>query len=227
MKVIAERIVTGTLLLCAIAVTGLLLRRELSPQTAAAAAADTPVKVEKWADVLGSGVHFGAPQGRISIAVLSDFQCPFCRQFHQTLRQVREEFGDEISVVYIHYPLSYHPQAVPAALASECAASQGRFDQFADAVFDSQDSLGILPWTVIASTAGVPDISKFDECVRGVTTHPRIEIGRSLAKDLGAGGTPTVMINGWRLSGVPTADALRAIVADILAGRSFPSRSVN
>lgn len=81
----------------------------------------------------------GNPNAKVTLVEFSDFQCPFCKRFHPTVQQALSEYGDQIRLVYKHFPLdSIHPQARPAAEASECIAEQKGsegFWQFADAVF--------------------------------------------------------------------------------------------
>lgn len=155
-------------------------------------------------------------------ASFSDFQCPFCRALHESIQAVRAEFGEEIVVTYLHYPLSYHREATPAALASECASKVGRFEQFADAIFASQDSLGLLSWEALAGRSGIPAIVPFMHCVNAMKDHPRISSGRQLGKSLGVTGTPTVLVNGWLLPVVPSRDELRRMVRELLSGKTLP-----
>ena len=86
----------------------------------------------------------GNLNAQITLVEFSDFQCPFCRQFHSTVQQALSEYGDQVRWVYKHFPLDQiHPQARPAAEASECIAEQKGsegFWQFTDAVFKFQES---------------------------------------------------------------------------------------
>lgn len=82
----------------------------------------------------------GNSNAQITLVEFSDFQCPFCKRFHPTVQQALAEYGDQIRWVYKHSPIDQiHPQARPAAEASECIAEQKGsegFWQFADALFE-------------------------------------------------------------------------------------------
>ena len=72
----------------------------------------------------------GSAEARIKLVEYSDFECPYCQRFDVTMQQVMSEFGDEVAWVYRHFPLSFHPQAQPAAEASECVAKLGGDEAF-------------------------------------------------------------------------------------------------
>jgi len=84
----------------------------------------------------------GNPDAPITIVEFSDFQCPFCAKFHSTtLPQLEANYIDsgKVKFVYRDFPIqSIHPNAVPAALASECADEQGMFWEYHDVVFKNQ-----------------------------------------------------------------------------------------
>lgn len=74
----------------------------------------------------------GNANADIIIVEYSDFECPFCKGFHQTMKQIMEEYGPtgRVAWVYRHYPLPFHRQARPAAEASECVALLGGNEKF-------------------------------------------------------------------------------------------------
>lgn len=78
----------------------------------------------------------GNTNAKISLIEYSDFECPFCKQFHNTMQQVIAAHEKDVKWVYRHFPLdSLHQQARTEALMSECAREQGKFWEFTDSVF--------------------------------------------------------------------------------------------
>jgi len=81
----------------------------------------------------------GNLQSEIELVEYGDFQCPACRAYAPLLKQVEAEFGDRITMVYRHYPLSGHEHAKEGARAAEAAALQGKFWEMHDMLFEKQD----------------------------------------------------------------------------------------
>ncbi|MDD3896751.1 MAG: thioredoxin domain-containing protein [Candidatus Peribacteraceae bacterium] len=73
----------------------------------------------------------GDKNAAYSLIEYSDFECPFCARHWPTMNQLIADDSD-VNWVYRHFPLGFHPQAQPAAEASECAAEQGKFWEYAD-----------------------------------------------------------------------------------------------
>lgn len=85
----------------------------------------------------------GTENPYITIIEYSDFECPFCSRVHGTLKQITETYNN-VTWVYRHLPLSFHAQAMPSALVSECIASElgnDAFWKFADIIFGDQKKL--------------------------------------------------------------------------------------
>lgn len=85
-------------------------------------------------------IGHGTPGAKapVTLAVFSDFECPFCRQFHDTWKKTRATWGDSVALIFVHYPLINHKYAEPAARASICADEQGSFWAYADEIFSRQ-----------------------------------------------------------------------------------------
>ncbi|WP_331074225.1 DsbA family protein [Longimicrobium sp.] len=193
----------AVMVLCAVTVTGLVVRRELfSPSPAAAAVEAESRTVAGWRSY-AEGQRIGPEDARVTIVEFSDFECPFCRETADRLRTIRARYPRDVALVYRHYPLPYHENAVPAAKASVCAGRQGRFEEYHDALFAQQDSLGLIPWTRLASTAGVPDEAEFQACMQGSVPGSDIERDLQAGTRLGVRGTPAILVNERFISGAP------------------------
>ncbi|MFA6132037.1 MAG: thioredoxin domain-containing protein [Patescibacteria group bacterium] len=82
-----------------------------------------------------------AGSGDITIVTYTDFQCPYCQGFDATMQQVLKDYSGKVRWVLRDFPLSFHDQAENAAEAAECAGEQGKYWEYAVALFQNQDSL--------------------------------------------------------------------------------------
>lgn len=200
---------TSLLVICALAVSAAVVRREFFPSKAAAASAEAaPRRVGNGAEIAAAGQRMGPADAPVRIVEFSDFQCPFCATFAETLRKLRAKYPDRVMVLYRHAPLDQiHPHARRAALASECAGEQGRFEAYHDRLFAQQDSIGTKPWERFAAEAGVRDTAAFSQCVRDERLMPNVKRDADLAQRTGIDVTPTVVIDGMVIPGnLPAAE---------------------
>ncbi|HCM36794.1 MAG TPA: disulfide bond formation protein DsbA [Candidatus Wildermuthbacteria bacterium] len=151
----------------------------------------------------------------VTIIEYSDFQCPFCRQFHPTMRQALAEYGDQVRWVYKHFPLDQlHPQARPAAEASECVAEQKGsegFWQFADALFENQERLGSALYREAAEQSGF-DMTQFDACVSERKYQDKVEAQMQEGIRFGVTGTPGNFVNDTLVPGALPYANLKTII---------------
>ncbi|OHB22841.1 MAG: hypothetical protein A2939_03475 [Parcubacteria group bacterium RIFCSPLOWO2_01_FULL_48_18] len=135
----------------------------------------------------------GNPNAPIAIIEFSDFQCPFCARFHPTMKQLLKEFPNQVRWVYRHFPLdSIHPQARPAAIASECAAEAGGNDAFwtfTDRVFEQQQQMGTNLYEQIARDLNI-NLKNFRACVSSQKYADKISAHIADGQKAGARGTP-------------------------------------
>ena len=83
--------------------------------------------------------YLGDINAPIKLIEFSDFQCPYCSRVHPTLQQLVDDYNGQVVWIYRHYPLDQlHPYSRTAAEASECAAEQDMFWEYADALFENQ-----------------------------------------------------------------------------------------
>ncbi len=161
----------------------------------------------------------GNKDAKVVIVEYSDLQCPFCARFHPTMMQLLANYPQEVAWVYRHFPLDVlHPEARPAAEASECVWEQKGdegFWQFVDGVFANQSKMGKELYNELAQTIGV-DMKKFEECVKSRKYKDKVEAHFKQGEKLGIGGTPTSFINGTILEGAYPYEEVEKIVKSFL-----------
>lgn len=147
----------------------------------------------------------GNKKAKVTIVEYSDFECPFCQRFHPTMKQILDKYGKDIRVVYRHFPLSFHPQATPAALASECASEQGKFWEMHDKLFEAGVSAS-GSYTDYAQSLGL-NTSKFDSCMKEQKYLSRIKEDQTDGQNAGVQGTPHSIILGPKGEKIPVSGA--------------------
>jgi protein-disulfide isomerase len=161
----------------------------------------------------------GAAKPQVTIVEFSDFQCPFCSRAIPTMKQIEQEYGSRVRIVWKHQPLpSLHPEAVPAALAAEAARQQGKFWEMHDKLFENQRALGASAYEGFARELGL-DLARFRTAMADPRTRERVQADQEVAAKVGATGTPTFFVNGERLVGAMPYDAFKAAIDRALAKR--------
>ncbi len=161
----------------------------------------------------------GPEDAPIVIVEFSDFQCPFCKRFHdETYEQLLAAYPDKIRFVYRHLPLtSIHPEAFPSAEASMCANEQNTFWEYHDKIFENQGKLGRELYMQIASDLKL-DTTAFDGCLNTGKYKDLIQKDSDFALNLGVQSTPTFFINGLALVGAQPLSAFTQVIDKELAG---------
>ena len=154
-------------------------------------------------------------KAKVVVIEYSDFECPFCSRHHPTMLQIDEAYGEEVAWVYRHFPLSFHPEAEPAALASECAGEQNKFWEYADALFVNQTSLSADYYGTLAGELGLNQ-RKFDDCLSSGKYQAVVDAQAAGGAAAGVNGTPATFVNGQMISGaVPFASIKTVIDAEL------------
>lgn len=201
----AGRLESVLLVTCAVTVTAASVYRQVFARTDSEAESRT---VSDWRDY-AVGHRSGGPEAPVTLVEFADFQCPFCASFDTIVQPVIRRRAPEAAVIYRHYPLSeIHPYAIAAAMASECAADQDRFDAFRAAAFRNQKDIGRRPWETFAEDAGVPNIARFSRCVADSSTMSRVQADIQAATRLRINGTPSVLIGDQLFQGAVTQGVL-------------------
>lgn len=143
----------------------------------------------------------------ITVIEYSDFECPFCSRFHPTMQQVMADYSGKVRWVYRHFPLSFHPEALPAANASECAAEQNKFWEYADKLFENQDSLDNNYYKQIATELGL-NMNQWQSCFDSSKYSDKIESQSAGGANAGVTGTPGSFIVDEDGNAIPIKGAL-------------------
>ena len=166
----------------------------------------------------------GNPDAPVVIVEYADFDCEFCKDFGDALRQVVATSGakGEVAWAFRQFPLTeLHPNALAHARASECVARTAgneAFWRFADMLFINQP-VEPARYGELAQEAGVTDTDAFASCYADAAKQvdERIQADRQNALDTGASGTPysLVIVPGKRpvvIDGDISYEALKEIV---------------
>lgn len=141
----------------------------------------------------------GNESARITITEFSDLQCPACIAAYPAVKRIISEFENDIKFEYFHYPLSYHKYSFKAAEASECANDQGKFWEFLDKAYSSNEDLAIENLKKYAAELSL-DMLNFSNCLdsgaKALYVNRELREGDSRQVD----ATPTFFINGEKLN---------------------------
>lgn len=145
----------------------------------------------------------GSATAPVVLLVFSEFECPFCRKlFEAVLPTLEKEYvaTGRVLLAFRHLPLtSIHANAMPAAIASECAQSRGRFWDFHDRLFGSPDKLSSIVIASAWSDLGFSD-GELGKCWQFDAARKQVDADMREAERLGVTGTPTTFV-GRRLPG--------------------------
>lgn len=190
--------------------------------------ASTPVSADSVTSRADAGRIQGSPSAPVWIVEISDFQCPFCKTWHdEVYATLRREFivPGTVRLAYINYPLPNHANALPAAEAAMCASAQNRFWEMHDGLFDAQGTWGPLPnaavvFDSIARAKGV-DVAAMRGCIESGAARALVLADAERAQESGVQGTPSFVIGGdVMLRGMQPIEAFRRAIGEKLAARS-------
>lgn len=152
--------------------------------------------------------YIGKKKSPAQLVLFSDFQCPSCQNFAVYLEGIRKKHP-KLTVVFKHYPLSSqcndymtfdkHPQSCEAAYAAVAAKNQGEFWRYHDAIFASTQPFKSETFRDLARNLGL-DMVKFEDDLADPATNIKVKIDVLLGKSLGVDGTPTLFLNGKKLT---------------------------
>jgi protein-disulfide isomerase len=164
----------------------------------------------------------GPGDAPVTLEMFSDFQCPQCARSDPTVKKLKSEFGDKLCVVFRHFPMEKHQNAVLAACAAEAAARQNRFWEMADALYRTQWMWENAPAPRVVLTDRAKELGlnvpQFVEDLDASELRERVVADQKRGQALGVKSTPWIFINGYS---VPNAEfnesGIRAAIQKALA----------
>ena len=161
----------------------------------------------------------GSSTAPLWVIEVSDFQCPYCKQWHdQTYPQFLDQYvkTGKVRLAYVNFPLGIHAHAFPAAEAAMCAGAQNKFWPMHDGLFATQTRWENLPspapvFDSLAQSTGV-DMKRWRDCVSSGKMRPLIEADHDRAQRAGASATPSFMIGDKLLAGAMPLDELQKAI---------------
>jgi protein-disulfide isomerase len=157
----------------------------------------------------------GPKDAPITLIEYTDYQCPYCKRVQTTIHDLLEKYSGKIRFFTMCNPLSFHKNALPAALASRAAERQGKFWDMHHLLFENNKALDDANLVKYAQQLGL-DIERFNADRKDEKLKQEILKEQAQAIKLGATGTPAFFINGKKLSGARPLAQFEAAVEEAL-----------
>ena len=187
-------------------------------QSASATRADSS-RADSLLQLADAGRIQGSPSAPVWLVEVSDYQCPYCRQWHeQVYPAIKRDYIDRgiVRMAYVHLPLIIHPNAEPAAETSLCASMQNRFWQMHDRLFATQERWADMrnprPFFDSLARASGADEQVYGECMSSGIMKRVINGDRTRATTAGVSSTPWFFIGNEPIRGLAPLDAYRQAI---------------
>lgn len=184
----------------------------------------TPAKTNSVADrlitpVSASDQKRGSENAKAVLVEYSDFQCPACKYYYGMVKQLEQEEGDAVQVVYRHFPLQQHQFARIAAIAAEAAGRQGKFWEMHDLLFEKQKewekSENIQQSLIGYATLLKLDIGRFMADMQTKELSDKVEQSVAEGMRQSIQGTPTFYLNGKMVQFQSYEDLKRSVESEL------------
>lgn len=180
-------------------------------QNISAVSTSIPTKLPSEVKVFASDPSIGTATAQVTIIEFGDFECAYCASTALTIKKVFNENPSKIRFIWKDFPLPAHEQSTGAAEAGQCAARQGKFWQYHDALFANQGNLNESTYLNLASSAGL-NYERFSQCLKNHETLPLVQNNFAEGQAIGVDGTPYFIINGQPFSGILTEEQLKSFL---------------
>ena len=161
----------------------------------------------------------GPEDAPITIVEFSDYECPYCQQWHtEVFDRLMLAYPEQVRLVYRDFPItSIHPNAMPAAVAANCAREQDGFWDYHDKLFRMELGLSTDAYQEYASQLDL-DVEEFVECLDSGRYEEEVQADFDFAANLGVRSTPTFFVNGIAVVGAQPFEVFQQVIEQELAG---------
>ncbi|WP_392565059.1 thioredoxin domain-containing protein [Utexia brackfieldae] len=157
----------------------------------------------------------GNPQATIELVEYGDYQCPYCRDFHYTVKSLQVELGDKLKFIFRNFPLDMHPNALDAAISAELMAKHQQFWPMHDLLYENQQHLDDNSLMQYAKQLGVTK-KQFSADFQNTALIKKIDSDIESGLRSGVNGTPSIYINGKKYQGDYSAQALLSYIQTLI-----------
>lgn len=178
-----------------------------------------PVSVDNLDYTVGE--KLGSDSAPVKIVEFGDFQCPACAAASADFRQAQQQNADKVQIIFRHFPLSQHQNAIAGAIAAEAAGAQGKFWEMYDSLYANQTQWENLSdpnptFTNLAKGLGL-DLDKFKSDLSSSSLKDKVISDRDYGTALKVDQTPTFYINKKQVLGPQTLQNWQQLINDAAA----------
>ena len=159
----------------------------------------------------GDSPQQGKKDAKYKLVIFTDFECPYCKRGEMTVQALKEKLGDDLLIVQKNYPLPFHKNAKPAALAALAAHKQGKFFEYSASLFENQRSLSEDYYIQLAKDLKL-DLNKFKKDMKSEELATLLEKDIEAAKKVDVNSTPNFILNGIKITGAYPLDYFMKVI---------------
>lgn len=215
-----DKFVLGIILITVVVlIGGVFFASKMGSSSSSTTGNSTPVSDEqkKLLEVVSDDYIKGNKEASVTIVEYLDFECEACGAYYPLVKQLAEEFKTDVRFINRYFPLPGHKNGLPAALAVEAAAKQGKYWEMHNKLFDEQKNWGEKQvsdpkiFEGYAQTIGL-NMDKFKKDVVSKEVKDRVERDKNSGTRLGVSGTPTFFLNGDKIPNPKTPEDFKTFI---------------
>jgi protein-disulfide isomerase len=170
------------------------------PAAAPAARPNQPDPNKVYTLPVGESAIRGAKEASVTVVEFADFQCPFCARNLPLVKQILDAYPKDVNFVYKEFPLtSIHNNAMNASKAAIAAQKQGKYWEMHDKLFENFQNLGEDSLKKYAGEVGL-NVEQWEKDYKSPEVAQRVQDDMRLASQAEVRGTPTMFVNGKRVT---------------------------